>query len=392
MPPTTTYASPSTVHFNVIGPSTVYELHPDLNKNSYETKEFQASFFISSTKIILKQLAKYSSVFPDTTSKGSPYPFPEITLHYPGNVASESGIDYDPVQDLMDTLQGPTRIILFMWTHWVNIKSGLRQKNFGQFCEAFESVNKIMIWAPRLRSKALFEVVFQASYGRSIKPQLQRLVARGKKKEEETYGELLSPMLEFIFAGTRLAKHSTFVDLGSGIGNTLVEAAFKIGCFAYGIEIRKEVADLGQLFIQEFKMRSSFVGVTPGEIEFENGDMCASARAVEVLKQADVVLVNNKLFGGELTEKLKTLLLNMRVGSVVICTQSLTLCGTTRSGACRGRGGDDFIDKFRSETMRYEENWVSWTGSAGEYFWLTKLKSNEQGPLKDRTTDVDTHK
>ncbi|KAJ3710322.1 S-adenosyl-L-methionine-dependent methyltransferase [Lentinula raphanica] len=136
-------------------------------------------------------------------------------------------------------------------------------------------------------------------------------------------------MLEFIFAGTRLAKHSTFVDLGSGIGNTLVEAAFKIGCFAYGIEIRKEVADLGQLFIQEFKMRSSFVGVTPGEIEFENGDMCASARAVEVLKQADVVLVNNKLFGGE-----------CKVGSVVICTQSLTLCGTTRSGACRGRGGD----------------------------------------------------
>ncbi|KAJ3967666.1 histone methylation protein DOT1-domain-containing protein [Lentinula raphanica] len=366
MPPTTTYASSSIVHFNVIGPSTVYELHPDLNKNSYETKEFQASFFISSTKIILKQLAKYSLVFPDTTSKGSPYPFPEITLHYPGNVASESA-GFDGYIVAGANKDNP------LHTHFANIKSGLRQKNFGQFCEAFESVNKIMIWAPRLRSKALFEVVFQASYGRSIKPQLQRLVARGKKKEEETYGELLSPMLEFIFAGTRLAKHSTFVDLGSGIGNTLVEAAFKIGCFAYGIEIRKEVADLGQLFIQEFKMRSSFVGVTPGEIEFENGDMCASTRAVEVLKQADVVLVNNKLFGGELTEKLKTLLLNMRVGSVVICTQSLTLCGTTRSGACRGRGGDDFIDKFNSETMRYEENWVSWTGSAGEYFWLTKV-------------------
>ncbi|KAJ3711228.1 hypothetical protein C8R42DRAFT_648366 [Lentinula raphanica] len=71
MPPTTTYASSSIVHFNVIGPSTVI-------------------FFISSIKIILKQLAKYSLVFPDTTSKGSPSdPFPKITLHYLENVASE---------------------------------------------------------------------------------------------------------------------------------------------------------------------------------------------------------------------------------------------------------------------------------------------------------------
>ncbi|KAJ3967774.1 histone methylation DOT1 [Lentinula raphanica] len=183
----------------------------------------------------------------------------------------------------------------------------------------------------------------------------------------------MPPMLEFMFLQSGLERHSTFVDLGSGIGNAVVQAAFMIGCFSYGIEIREELADLAQIFVKEFKIRSAFVGVSPGRIELEKGDMYASARVVEVLKQADLVLLNNKLFDEMLTEDLKTLLLNMKSGGVLVCTKSLTLCGTTRRGTRSKRGSDEFTDKFESKTLMYNSEWVSWSDKLGDYYWLTKV-------------------
>ena len=60
----------------------------------------------------------------------------------------------------------------------------------------------------------------------------------------ETYGELHPPFVEDIIRKTQLSKDSIFVDLGSGIGNVVLQLAYQVGCKCIGVEIRKELHDI----------------------------------------------------------------------------------------------------------------------------------------------------
>lgn len=82
----------------------------------------------------------------------------------------------------------------------------------------------------------------------------------------------------------------TFVDLGSGVGNCLVQAALATGCRAFGIELQDTPAELADLQIKEVKNRARMYGVSMGECKSKKGDMLADAETVEYLRQADVVV------------------------------------------------------------------------------------------------------
>ena len=55
-------------------------------------------------------------------------------------------------------------------------------------------------------------------------------------------------------------------------------------------------ARLARSQLEQFKMRCKMWGVRHGEIELEEGDMLKSPRVDALVKEADVVLVNNKVF------------------------------------------------------------------------------------------------
>jgi hypothetical protein len=112
----------------------------------------------------------------------------------------------------------------------------------------------------------------------------------------EVYGELTPRFVSEIIRVSGLGPGKQFMDLGSGVGNVVLQAALESGCEAYGIEINPAPAEIAKGFQEQFEMRCKMWGVCAGSVELEEGSMLESRRVDELLPKADVVLVNNKVF------------------------------------------------------------------------------------------------
>jgi [histone H3]-lysine79 N-trimethyltransferase len=122
-----------------------------------------------------------------------------------------------------------------------------------------------------------------------------RLEKPYKVWSNEVYGELLPPLLSEIFSVTGLGPDSLFMDLGSGVGNAVLQASMLTGCTSYGIEIGKMPAQLARAQLEQMKKRCRMWGFSMGDVELEEGDMLKSERVPDMMKKADVVLINNKV-------------------------------------------------------------------------------------------------
>jgi [histone H3]-lysine79 N-trimethyltransferase len=138
--------------------------------------------------------------------------------------------------------------------------------------------------------------VYEETYQRCVGPSAMRLEKSYKVWSNEVYGELLPPLLSEIFSVTGLGPDSLFMDLGSGVGNAVLQASMLTGCRSYGIEIGKMPAELARAQLEQMKKRCRMWSFSMGEVELEEGDMLKSERVPEMMKKADVVLINNKVF------------------------------------------------------------------------------------------------
>ena len=89
---------------------------------------------------------------------------------------------------------------------------------------------------------------------------------------------------------------SLFIDLGSGVGNTVCQVTLETGCKSFGVELLNTPACVAQTQLQQLKIRCKMWGISLGDVELEHNDMLKSKRVDELLSKADVVLVNNKVF------------------------------------------------------------------------------------------------
>lgn len=112
----------------------------------------------------------------------------------------------------------------------------------------------------------------------------------------EVYGELLPSLVDEIIHLTNLKKHSLFLDLGSGIGHVVMQACLQTGCRGHGIEISSSVAAIARWMAAIFRQRCHMWGLKFGLFELEEGDMTTSSLVLDKLRDADVILVNNKSF------------------------------------------------------------------------------------------------
>lgn len=138
--------------------------------------------------------------------------------------------------------------------------------------------------------------VYEETYQRCVGPNAMRLEKSYKVWSNEVYGELLPPLLSDIFKVTGLGPNSLFMDLGSGVGNAVLQASLVTGCTSYGVEIGKMPAELARAQLEQMKKRCRMWGFNMGKVELEEGDMLRSERMTEMIKKADVVLINNKVF------------------------------------------------------------------------------------------------
>lgn len=137
--------------------------------------------------------------------------------------------------------------------------------------------------------------IIDETYQRSVGPHALKL-NRYEAFSSEVYGELMPSFTSDIIAATHLHKDSLFMDLGCGVGNVLVQASLETCCRSYGIEVMPTPAEVGREQLRQMKKRCRMWGLSMGEVELEEGDMLTSQRVTELLPQADVVLVNNKVF------------------------------------------------------------------------------------------------
>jgi H3 lysine-79-specific histone-lysine N-methyltransferase len=137
--------------------------------------------------------------------------------------------------------------------------------------------------------------VMTETYNRCVIPHWKEL-KQYQAFSSEVYGELMPSLVYKICQHTALGEHSLFVDLGSGVGNVVAQASLQTGCRSFGIEIQPNRASIACDAMNDFRARCHMWGLRPGEIELAEGDMRSNSRVHDLVKQADVVLVNNLIF------------------------------------------------------------------------------------------------
>lgn len=207
-------------------------------------------------------------------------------------------------------------------------------------------------------------------YTRSIIPSFRKL------KEYEAfsnyvYGELLPNFLSDVYSKCGLQPHHQFMDLGSGVGNCVVQAALEYGCkLSFGCEIMSNASQLTEDQFKELKERCKLFGLKLNPVEFSlRKSFVDNDRVKELVSQCDVILINNFLFDSELNRKVEEIIKNAKVGAKIISLKNP-----------RGRGYtinffnvESILNRLHVERFALEKGSVSWTHNGGEYYLSTVL-------------------
>lgn len=214
------------------------------------------------------------------------------------------------------------------------------------------------------------ERILNQIYSRTVSPRVESL-RQYENGSDNVYGELLPRFISNIFKETGLKSGQVFVDLGSGVGNVVLQAALEIGCESWGCEMMQNACDLADLQQAEFKARCRLWGLAPGKTHLARGDFLTEESIIAVLKRADVVLINNQAFTPQLNNELINHFLDMKEGCQIVSLKSFVPAGHK----IQSRNLNSPINLLKVKQKNYWSNSVSWTDAGGTYFIATKDSS-----------------
>ncbi|KZT24688.1 DOT1-domain-containing protein [Neolentinus lepideus HHB14362 ss-1] len=221
----------------------------------------------------------------------------------------------------------------------------------------------VKTWTPDGLPKKVMTRIIDECYQRCVGPHVQSL-RQYTAFTSEVYGELMPSLVSEIVLATGLKPDSLFMDLGSGVGSIAMQASLQSGCKSYGIELMPQPARIAREQLEQFKIRCRMWGVSAGEVELEEGDMLKSQRVDELLKEADVVLVNNKVFEESLNEALRPKFLDLKEGAIVVSLKEFAPVDSRVTE----RNVDDMSTIFKVHAMKYHSGSVSWGSGGGLYY------------------------
>ncbi|EJD04440.1 DOT1-domain-containing protein [Fomitiporia mediterranea MF3/22] len=206
--------------------------------------------------------------------------------------------------------------------------------------------------------------IIEEAYQRCIGPKMG-LLRKYEAFSSNVYGELTPAFVTDIIERTGLNSESLLIDLGSGVGNVVLQAALETGCTAFGIEEREDTAKIADEHHEQVKLRCRMWGVNIGKVELCQGDMTASPRVDELMGKADVVLVNNYVFSEELNASLRPKFLDLKEGATVVSLKPFAPPGNQM---LTERNFDDLSAIFDVFACPYRSGTVSWSGGSGMYY------------------------
>lgn len=219
--------------------------------------------------------------------------------------------------------------------------------------------------------EGIWRLIQDQVYARVVGPRVEEL-SRYEAFSDNVYGELLPRFMSEIAQLTALGPEKVFVDLGSGVGNLLIQTSLQTGAEAYGCEMMPIPASLASQQIVEAQARWSAWGLSGGKaVEAWTGDFGEHTGVREVLKRASVVLVNNYAFLPKTNENLSLLFLDLPDGAQIVSLKPFVppdfrLTQRTLSSP---------LAILRVTERLYTSGCVSWADGGGKYYIQTVDRS-----------------
>ncbi|KAL1999995.1 hypothetical protein VTN02DRAFT_3710 [Thermoascus thermophilus] len=340
---------------------------------------------------------KFKRAFEGSAASDGPA---EILLQYPSNsqreryelVVPRDRDDFKPLDDMVQVIETVSQHYIpeDEADEFTNESTGIRRRvrralahaSEAEFREAIADYNRAIDRLRRSGSIAkrldatqrldlpLVERILTQIYARTVSPRVESL-RQYENGTDNVYGELLPRFISTIFKETRLKSHQVFVDLGSGVGNVVLQAALEVGCESWGCEVMQNACDLAERQQAEFKARCRLWGIAPGRTHLVRGDFLREESIIQVLQRADVVLINNQAFTPQLNDKLINHFLDMKEGCQIVSLKSFVPAGHK----IQARNLNSPINLLTVKQRNYWSDSVSWTDVGGTYFIATKDSS-----------------
>ncbi|TKA72516.1 hypothetical protein B0A49_02466 [Cryomyces minteri] len=320
---------------------------------------------------------------------------PEIELHYPGISLRErfklvKGDQYDAHEDIYTTVEHicanflpPTSVEAYQDNSFKRrLIRAHKKESLAEYRAVIAEFNATVsrakqdgtmaavVAAKRRLHKDLVQRILDQVYSRTVSPRVE-LTRAYTNGTDNVYGELHAPFISAIFAKTGLTHSDTFVDLGSGVGNVVLQAALEIGADAWGCEMMANPCELADAQEAEFGARARLWGVDVGATHLLRGDFLDNRQIGDALKRADVVLVNNQAFNPDLNAHLVTRFLDLKEGARVVSLKPFVPLGHE----LLERNVNDPVNlllPWRGEELFSGTGAVSWTGQSVDWHVATK--------------------
>ncbi len=332
--------------------------------------------------------------------------FETVELQYPSNTARErfelkwpknQKDDYKPMEDISETVKSICDFYLpphAPQNHRSEefdrrFKKAWRNESITDFIDVVNDFNTMLrsyiddgsirrqLATKRSLPLDTIKRILDQIYARTVSPKVETL-RHYQNGSDNVYGELLDRFCSTIFNKTQLNASQVFLDIGSGVGNVVLQAALEVGCESWGIEMMPNPCDLGELQAAEFPSRTHLWGLDVGSVNLIRGDVTLNVEIREVLQRADVVLVNNQAFTPQLNDSLMSIFLDLKDGCKVVSLKPFVPEGHKLSS----RNHNNQANMFRQQRFEYFSGSVSWTNNSGAWYIATKDPSVLQGYVK----------
>uniref|UniRef100_A0A8C4XE69 Histone-lysine N-methyltransferase, H3 lysine-79 specific n=1 Tax=Erpetoichthys calabaricus TaxID=27687 RepID=A0A8C4XE69_ERPCA len=183
----------------------------------------------------------------------------------------------------------------------------------------------------------------------------------------EVYGETSFNLVAQIIDEIEMMEDDTFVDLGSGVGQVVLQVAAATNCkHYYGVEKADIPAKYAESMDKEFKKWMKWYGKKHGEYTLERGDFL-SEEWKERIANTSVIFVNNFAFGPEVDHQLKERFANMKEGGKIVSSKPFA----PLNFRINSRNLSDIGTIMRVVELSPLRGSVSWTGKPVSYYLHT---------------------
>lgn len=318
----------------------------------------------------------------------------QIGLHYPGIPQQEvyqlvqhtDPDELDPISEILTTMERVAEHLLppaladdvhseTSGGIVYSLKRALKHGDTAKFLENLKIYNNLvrncrkdgtfrrMLAGMNTPPFALTEHILSQSYARTVALQVEGL-KEYQAFSSEVYGELLPKFTTKIFREAQLNSNMVFVDLGSGTGNVVLHAALETGAESWGCEKMAKPAQLAELQRKEFIARCRMWGVSHGDVHLEHDTFLENKNIADVLRRADVLLVNNFAFEPDLNQKLLDMFLDLKDGAMIFSLKPFV----PANHVITTRNAENPVNRLRMVEREYFSREVSWTDSGGKYY------------------------